>query len=156
MTRRAALATLVLAAAVGSCRPRPAPPQENPDVSTAPDTSFAPVIETAPDASAIPDTLPPVVVVEPRAGAQVGDVVRVAGSANVFEAHVGLVVRDAGGRVVVDTFAMATCGTGCRGTWAIVVPLGGAPRGALAIEAFAPSGEDGRPLHVVRVPIVRP
>lgn len=103
----------------------------------------------------VPDTLPPVVIESPTEGERVGSVVQVSGTANVYEAHVGLRVRDARGAIVRDTFAMATCGTGCRGRWQTSLVLPGPEAATFAIEAFAPSGEDGRPLHLVRVNVER-
>ncbi len=41
----------------------------------------------------------------------------VTGFANVFEATVSLEVVDAGGNVVHEDFATATCGTGCWGAF---------------------------------------
>ena len=61
------------------------------------------------------DEDPPVVLLEPVPGSQVGESVMVRGTANVFEAQVGLRVRDANGRVIVQTWTTASCGTGCPG-----------------------------------------
>ena len=41
--------------------------------------------------------------------------VTITGSADVFEATVNIRVLDANGEVIAESFAMATCGTGCRG-----------------------------------------
>ena len=95
------------------------------------------------------DEDPPVVLLEPVPGSQVGEPVMVRGTANVFEAHVGLRVRDASGKVIVQTWTTATCGTGCRGTFEKALALPDTVTGEIVIEAFAPSGEDGSDMHRV-------
>lgn len=95
------------------------------------------------------DDDPPVVLTEPVPGSTVHGPIRIRGTANVFEAHVGLRVRDPAGRKLVETWTTATCGTGCRGTFEKVVPLPDSLRGDLVVEAYAPSAEDGRDLHNV-------
>ena len=95
------------------------------------------------------DEDPPVVLLEPVPGSQVGEPVIVRGTANVFEAQVGLRVRDAGGRVIVQTWTTASCGTGCRGTFEKALALPDTVLGEIVIEAFAPSAEDGSDMHRV-------
>ena len=95
------------------------------------------------------DEDPPVVLLEPVPGSLVGEPVLVRGTANVFEAQVGLRVRDAGGSVVVQTWTTATCGTGCRGTFERVLALPDTVLGEIVIEAYAPSAEDGSDMHRV-------
>lgn len=95
------------------------------------------------------DEDPPVVLLEPVPDSQVGEPVMVRGTANVFEAQVGLRVRDAGGRVIVQTWTTASCGTGCRGTFEKALALPDTVLGEIVIEAFAPSAEDGSDMHRV-------
>lgn len=95
------------------------------------------------------DDDPPVVLLEPVPGSTVADPVRVRGTANVFEAHVGLRVRDASGRVVIQTWTTASCGTGCRGTFEKALTLPDSVRGDLVVEAYAPSAKDGSDMHRV-------
>jgi len=95
------------------------------------------------------DEDPPVVLLEPVPGSNVGEPVLVRGTANVFEAQVGLRVRDATGRVIVQTWTTASCGTGCRGTFAKSLTLPDTVRGEIVIEAYAPSAEDGSDMHRV-------
>jgi hypothetical protein len=101
------------------------------------------------------DEDPPVVVLEPVPGSQVGEPVMVRGTANVFEAHVGLRVRDASGRVVVQTWTTASCGTGCRGTFEKTLALPDTLLGDIVIEAFAPSAKDGSDMHRVETRVRR-
>jgi hypothetical protein len=61
--------------------------------------------------------LPAITVATPGIGAEVQSPVRIAGTANVFEANVTLRILDADGNVLVEDFTTATCGTGCRGDY---------------------------------------
>ena len=63
-----------------------------------------------------------------------------------------LEVRDQTGATVLRDFTTATSGTGTRGTFDTRLTLPEAS-GNLTIVAFESSAEDGRPLHVVRVPV---
>jgi hypothetical protein len=56
------------------------------------------------------------IVVEQARGTS-GGRIELSGTANTFEASFGVVVADEDGTVVDETFAMATCGSGCRGDW---------------------------------------
>ena len=78
--------------------------------------------------------------------------IHVRGTANVFEATVSFEVRDGHGKVVLRSFTTATSGTGTRGTFetALAVP---SVAGPVTIVAFEASAEDGRPLHVTKVPV---
>jgi spore germination protein GerM len=75
----------------------------------------------------------------------------VTGFANVFEATVSLEVVDAGGNVVVEDFATATCGTGCWGAYGFQVDYPFV--GDETVRVFWHSAEDGSPSDVVSVPV---
>ena len=101
------------------------------------------------------DDDPPVVLTQPVPGSTVRGPLIVRGTANVFEAHVGLRVRRPAGEVVVATWTTATCGTGCRGTFEKTLALPDSARGDLVVEAFEPSAKDGSDLHRVKAAIHR-
>jgi spore germination protein GerM len=63
------------------------------------------------------DMLPAITVATPGIGAEIQSPVRIAGTANVFEANVTVRILDAAGNVLVEDFTTATCGTGCRGDY---------------------------------------
>jgi germination protein M len=63
------------------------------------------------------DQLPAILVTSPALNQAVESPIVLRGSANVFEANVGIQVLDENGDVIVETFTTATCGTGCRGTF---------------------------------------
>ena len=68
------------------------------------------------------DLLPAILVTSPALNQSVGSPVVIRGSANVFEANVGIEILDENGDVLVQTFTTATCGTGCRGAFRARVP----------------------------------
>lgn len=99
-----------------------------------------------------PFAVTPVTIDEPARGTEVEvGPVSVTGTANTFEATLELRLLDAAGTVVEETFATATCGTGCRGTWEEQLQIPGP--GSWTIEAQEPEvgGEgEGRPPVVVQ------
>lgn len=95
---------------------------------------------------------PAILVEHPAIGDQVSDSLRIAGTANVFEAVVSYEVRDADDRPIAQGTTMAACGTGCRGAFDVTVahrPTG--PRGTLVV--FAVSPRDGSRIDAVRIPL---
>jgi germination protein M len=101
------------------------------------------------------DLRPVIAVDRPVAGARVASPLRVSGSANVFEANVTVKVLDENGQLVGKTFTTATCGTGCRGTYAALVTFDVAheQRGTIYVADDDAAGT-GTPPHVVRIPVV--
>ena len=76
------------------------------------------------------------------------------GSANVFEANVGIQILDANDEVLVETFTTATCGTGCRGTFRIAVPfeVDAPQQGTIVVHDDDAAGTGTFP-HEVRIPV---
>jgi sporulation and spore germination protein/immunoglobulin-like protein involved in spore germination len=101
------------------------------------------------------DLLPVIAVDKPVAGARVSSPVDVSGSANVFEANVTVKVLDENGHVVGKTFTTATCGTGCRGTYAVPVSFQVAHEqpGTIVVSDDDAAGT-GTPPHQVRIKVV--
>jgi germination protein M len=95
---------------------------------------------------------PAILVESPVVGETVPSPIRVTGTANTFEAN--LILRiEARGRKLAERFVTATSGNGTRGTFdaAIAAPAGAT--GPVTLVAFEPSAADGRPQHVVRIPL---
>ncbi len=67
--------------------------------------------------------------------------IRLSGTANVFEATVELLLTDDTGGVVEETFATASCGTGCRGDFD--ASFDGLQPGRYTITAREPDPSDG-------------
>jgi germination protein M len=63
------------------------------------------------------DQLPAILVTSPALNQVVESPIVLRGSADVFEANVGIQILDENGDVIVETFTTATCGSGCRGTF---------------------------------------
>jgi hypothetical protein len=92
--------------------------------------------------------LPAIFVDRPAWGAAAGNPVAVSGIANVFEATFQVQVLDGKGNVVGEKTVMATCGTGCWGSFKANVPytIGKAQYGTLRV--FDYSARDGQPENV--------
>lgn len=99
--------------------------------------------------------LPAILVESPQIGDRVGSPVHVSGSANVFEANVTIEIVDASGKVLKSTFTTATCGTGCRGTFAadVAYEVPSEQRGLIVVHDDDAAGT-GTPPHEVRIPVV--
>jgi hypothetical protein len=76
------------------------------------------------------------------------------GSANVFEANVGIQILDEDGNVLVETFTTATCGTGCRGTYRTRVryEVDHAQQGTIVVHDDDAAGTGTFP-NEVRIPV---
>lgn len=92
--------------------------------------------------------LPAIWVDRPAFGAAAGNPAHVTGSADVFEATFRVAILDGSGKVLADQQAMASCGTGCRGTFdtSVAYVVGKAQYGTLRV--YEPSAQDGTPQHV--------
>jgi hypothetical protein len=91
------------------------------------------------------DLLPDIWVDRPAFGAAIGNPAHVTGNADVFEATFRISILDGSGKVLADQQAMATCGTGCRGTFDVTIPytIGKAQYGILRV--YNLSAKDGTP-----------
>jgi sporulation and spore germination protein/immunoglobulin-like protein involved in spore germination len=87
--------------------------------------------------------LPSVFVERPTWGATLRNPVRVSGIANVFEAVFFVEVRDEDGHTLAKQRVMATCGTGCWGTFDVSIPYDVSSRSAGTITTYNLSARDG-------------
>jgi hypothetical protein len=97
--------------------------------------------------------LPSTFVDRPAFGAAAGNPVRITGTSNVFEATFRVALLDSARRVIVDEMAMATCGTGCRGTFDVTLRYD-VPRpqwGTLRV--YFGSAQDGSPQDIRDYPV---
>jgi germination protein M len=99
------------------------------------------------------ERLPAIFVDRPAWRAAIGNPARVTGISNVFEATFRVRLIDGAGRTLVDQQVMATCGSGCWGTFdvtlAYTVPA--AQWGTLRV--YNPSAKDGTPEDVRNEPV---
>ena len=92
--------------------------------------------------------LPAIWVDRPAYGAAIGNPAHVTGSADVFEATFRISILDGSGKVIADQQVMATCGSGCRGTFdtSIAYDVAKAQYGTLHV--YEPSAKDGSPVNI--------
>lgn len=100
------------------------------------------------------DRLPSILVEGPQIGQQVSSPIRVSGTANVFEATVSISILDAQGREIVRTTTQASCGTGCRGTYAKAVPYTVGQTQSGIVRVYEISAKNGKPINVIEIPVV--
>jgi Immunoglobulin-like domain of bacterial spore germination/Sporulation and spore germination len=99
------------------------------------------------------DQLPLILVESPAIGERVSSPATISGTADVFEAVVSIVILDEAGETIASTFTMATCGTGCRGTFTTDVRYDVASTQLGTVRVFEVSAMDGSPIHVVDIPV---
>ncbi len=92
--------------------------------------------------------LPAIFVDRPAWGAAAGNPARIAGIANVFEATFRAQILDAKGKVLVDQQVMASCGTGCWGTFRKDLAYTVAKGQYGTLRVFNLSAKDGSPENV--------
>jgi germination protein M len=97
--------------------------------------------------------LPAIFVDRPAWGAAAGNPAKVSGVANVFEAAFRIQIKDGKGKVIADQQVMASCGTGCWGTFSttIAYTVSKAQWGTLRV--FDLSARDGTPVDVTEYPV---
>ncbi|MEV4660014.1 Gmad2 immunoglobulin-like domain-containing protein [Micromonospora sp. NPDC049301] len=100
------------------------------------------------------DLLPPIVVTDPIVGQRVTAPLTVTGTADVFEATVSVRVLDAASREVATGFGTASCGSGCRGGYRVVVGWRTAREQRGTIEVYEVSARDGSRINTVAVPVL--
>ena len=89
--------------------------------------------------------LPDIWVDRPAFNAAIGNPAHVTGNANVFEATFRVSILDGSGKVIADVQVMATCGTGCRGTFDTTIPYTVSKAQYGILRAYNPSAKDGTP-----------
>jgi spore germination protein GerM len=99
------------------------------------------------------DLLPAIFVDRPVWGAAIGNPARVAGLSNVFEATFRITLLDAADRVLVDEMTMATCGTGCWGTFDSTLQYDVTKAQWGTLRVWDGSARDGSPENVREYPV---
>jgi sporulation and spore germination protein/immunoglobulin-like protein involved in spore germination len=97
--------------------------------------------------------LPSIFVDRPAWGAALGNPGRVSGNANVFEATFRITLLDGSGKQLVDQQAMATCGTGCRGTFDVTIKYDVSKAQYGTLRVWDGSAKDGSPQDVREYPV---
>jgi hypothetical protein len=89
--------------------------------------------------------LPAIWVDRPAFNAAIGNPAHVTGNANVFEATFRMAILDASGKTLNDVQAMASCGTGCRGTFDVTIPYTVSKAQYGTLRVYDLSAKDGSP-----------
>lgn len=106
------------------------------------------------DRSDYEDVTPAILVESPRFFEEVGNPVRVTGTANTFEATFQYELADTDGRIVDEGFVTATSGSGTRGTFEFTTKRYEIPfDGVGALFVFELSAEDGSRINLREIPI---
>jgi Sporulation and spore germination/Immunoglobulin-like domain of bacterial spore germination len=100
------------------------------------------------------DDLPAIFMDAPAWGTPIANPVRIAGLANVFEAQFSIEISTASGTVIASRNVMASCGTGCWGSFEVVVPYAVDREQPGWVTAFDLSARDGSRENVVSYPVV--
>ncbi len=95
------------------------------------------------DFQVVEGMLPAIFIDRPAWGASLGNPGRVSGLANVFEATFKVQLLNANGKVLVDQQVMATCGTGCWGTFKVDLAYAVAKAQYGTLRVFDLSAKDG-------------
>lgn len=97
------------------------------------------------------EELAPIFLTEPLL--RLGPSYQVTGMANVFEAMLAVQVLDGSGEVVHEEPVMATCGSGCWGSFTVEIDPTLITPGESSIRLLTHSAEDGSAIDVITVPI---
>ena len=99
------------------------------------------------------DQLPAIFVDGPAWGSVIANPLHLSGTADAFEAtfHVRLLAPD--GRSLADGPVMATCGSGCRGTFDVMVPYAATASGPATLQVYDLSEEDGSLVLLTEYPV---
>ena len=95
------------------------------------------------------DQMGPLFVDSPSWGATVHSPIHLSGLADVFEATFQFRLLDADGRSLANHQLVASCGTGCLGSFAVEVPYNVAASTAARLQVFDLSEADGSMADVV-------
>jgi Immunoglobulin-like domain of bacterial spore germination len=95
----------------------------------------------------------PIDLQSPVRGATVTSPVRIAGTADVFEATVNYRILGAGEQLLAEGFTTAACGSGCRGRFSVQVPFTVEREQPGLIQVYDQSAKDGSEENLVSIPV---
>jgi germination protein M len=99
------------------------------------------------------DQLPPIFVDQPAWGSVIPNPLRMSGLADVFEATFHVRILDAGGRSLADGPVMASCGSGCLGTFDVTVPYAATAAAPATLQVYELSAADGSVINLTEYPV---
>ncbi len=99
------------------------------------------------------DFAPAILVELPLPFQSVSSPLRVAGTANTFEATFQYELTDPEGKIIAQHSVMATSGSGTRGTFDFTVPFTVGRSGIAELIVYENSAANGKRIHLVEVPV---
>ena len=99
------------------------------------------------------DQLPAIFVDRPAWGGVLAKPARLVGVANVFEAQFTVRILDGQGRALASGPVMASCGSGCWGTFDVSIPYTVKAAGWGTLQVYEPSAQDGSVTHLTEYPV---
>jgi hypothetical protein len=100
------------------------------------------------------EQLTPAILVElPLPFEQVKSPLRLAGSANTFEATFQYELKDATGKILAKHFVTATSGNGVRGTYDVSIPFTVAKAGVGTLTVYENSAANGKRINQISIPL---
>jgi germination protein M len=105
------------------------------------------------DRSDYADQLPVIFLDRPAWGAALGNPAHLTGLADAFEGQFLVRILDAGGHSIADRSVMASCGTGCRGTFDETLPYSVTVAGPGRVQAYELSEVDGSIVNLTDYPV---
>jgi hypothetical protein len=100
------------------------------------------------------DQLPVIFLDRPAWGAPLPNPAHLVGLTEVFEAQFLVRILDAGGNTIVAQSVMATCGSGCWGTFDETIPYPATVTGAGRVQAYELSEVDGSIVSLTDYPVM--
>jgi germination protein M len=111
------------------------------------------VLDEPVDRSDYLDQLPAVFLDRPAWGGVLANPARIEGLANVFEATFEVRIADGDGRGIAEKVVMATCGTGCWGTFEERIPYNVSQAGWGTLQVYELSARDGSIVNLTEYPV---
>ena len=111
------------------------------------------ILDTPVDRADYEDMLPAIFVDRPAWGGTLANPARLVGVANAFEATFHARILDGAGRSLADGPVMATCGTGCYGTFDVTIPYTIASAGWGTLQVYELSAMDGSIVNLTEYPV---
>ena len=103
--------------------------------------------------SGFEDFTPAILVELPLPYQSVSSPMRLAGTANTFEATFEYELKDAAGRTLARHFVTATSGNGMRGTYDVTIRFRATSGSTGSLRVWEDSAANGKPVNVVEIPV---
>ncbi len=111
------------------------------------------ILDQAVDRDDYLDQLPVIFVDRPAWGGVLANPARISGVANAFEATFQVRIRNGAGRILAQKQVMATCGTGCWGTFDERIPYTVGNAGWGTLQVYELSAKDGSEVNLTEYPV---